>query len=159
MFIYTVKIEGACAQLHGLCNWIVQQMLKSTSVLCDRVVVRHKLRLWVKTAATINQQYTATWEIVKLKACYCLKNYSLLQEQPFKPYLQLRGTLLNKIYAVEIQLWQKFLPWLIGRLMNVSLPEAKAYATSLCFSNNFLDPILSLSNIRALSNSTTWTCA
>ena len=29
-----------------------------------------------------------------------------------------------------------------GRLTNEFLPEAKALAASLCFSNNFLDPIL-----------------
>ena len=36
-----------------------------------------------------------------------------------------------------------------------TLPDSKASAASLCFSNNFLDLILSLSNIRALSNSAT----
>ena len=44
-----------------------------------------------------------------------------------------------------------------------TLPDSKASTASLCFSNNFLDLILSLSNIRALSNSATthaqiWSC-
>ena len=47
----------------------------------------------------------------------------------------------------------------VAGLKTDTLPDAKASAASLCFSNNFLDPILSLGNIRALSNSATTTHA
>ena len=59
---------------------------------------------------------------VELRMFYCLFNHSLCRTQqrsdwpgfmrktclsPFKPYLQLRGTLLSNIYAVEMHPWQK----------------------------------------------------
>ena len=47
----------------------------------------------------------------------------------------------------------------VAGLKTDTLPDSKASAASLCFSNNFLDPILSLSNIRALLNHLKPTCA
>ena len=83
---------------------------------------------------------------------------------PFKPYLQLRENLLNN--GVKSRLCESlpacYCSWLEEWQMHLSqkskLPLLPFY--------NFLDPILSLSNIRALSNSTTptptcamiWSC-
>ena len=123
---------------------------------------------------SVSNVYTAAWqEIVKLKA---LELRVLLSEQLLaivgtersdRPQLIHRTCFSSfcsseKLFSKLSMLWNatvaKFLT-VAGRMMNASLPEAKASATSLCFSKNFLDPILSLSNIRALSNSTAPTCA
>ena len=66
---------------------------------------------------------------------------------PFISLLQLRETLLNTIYVVEIA--QPFRQvYTVAGLKTDTLPDAEGSAASLHFSNNFLDPILSLSNTR-----------
>ena len=80
---------------------------------------------------SVSNVYVTAWQeivklakVIELRMFYCPFNYSLhvcrTQQRsdqpgfirktcfsPFKPYLQLRGTLLSNAYAVEMHPWQK----------------------------------------------------
>ena len=123
--------EARCAQFysHGSCDWIVSQ--RNAKKLCHFFVIvwrwgtslAYEQRLLPRYIT--QQVYTTAWqEIVKPKALelrvlrvivrtitsYCIGTERSDRAQfmrrtcfsPFKPYLQLRETLLNSIYAVEM---------------------------------------------------------
>ena len=114
--------KNRCAQLHGLHDW----QILTVSVFLNEAIASPMSEDCCHDASVSNM-YVAAWqEIVKpakvLRMFYCLFNYSLCRTQqrsdrpgfmrktcfsPFKPYLQLRGTLLSNIYAVEMHPWQK----------------------------------------------------
>ena len=118
MFIYAVKIGGVRSYMACMMEQILIMSVRQRGT-----------SFRVKTAVTIHQQATFTSrclardrdaaKVTELHIFCTITRYVGTERSdrpgfmrttcfsPFKPYLQLRQTLLNNIYAVEMHPWQK----------------------------------------------------
>ena len=133
--------------------------------------------LWATTAATIHQQATYTLLLGK-KSSKALELRILLPEQLlaivgteqsdsqhfmhrvcFSLFIYICSS--EKLFSTVSMLWKcKSFYCIAGQKTDkcISLPETRAFTTSLCFSNKFLDSILSRKwhNISLCTNLIVW---
>ena len=155
--VYIRGQNWRCVQLHGLYDW---------QILIMSVRQRGTSLAWVKTAITIQQQATFTSrclardrEAAKVMGMYVLleQNGQIGQGLCVKRVSRRSSYTCSsdKLLLAISMLWK----CIRGKSASVAGRKTDKYisprsATSFCFSNNFLDPILSFGQHQARSEQT-----
>ena len=123
-------------------DWCHDTSASNVYIVAWQKIVKPKaLELGVIVCTRYCEMEWSGWPGVMCRTCF----------SPFKPCLKLRARSSISVLWKRIHVKSPYCSWSENWWMHFE----KASATSLCFSNNFLDPIFSLSNIRVLSNSST----